>query len=327
VVENRSSFIFNSEMKQFLIKTILFLSVSSLLFFSTKFMLKQYKPRNFNDYMAAIIDKHTRVKNINSPKIIISGGSNLAFGVESKMLEEEFKMPVVNMALHAGLGVNFILEQLKQTIKQDDIVLISFEHFMSLDGKYDLKKFTGEIFNESKKFYSINPLEEIKIEIENTRNDIKNFIQKGGIQTSSNNDVVSVYSRKAFNELGDVVAHLSLPIPQEITGRKIFTYEYWGGIKELNNFHEYARKRNVQVYYLYPTYPNSEFNKNKRAIELLSEDLNKDLNIKIINKPTDFVYDDSDFFDTVYHLNKSGREKRTKQLINIIKENCILTLK
>jgi hypothetical protein len=50
-------------------------------------------------------------------------------------------------------------------------------------------------------------------------------------------------------------------------------------------------------------------------------DLSNNLKIEILNKPSDFVLPDSLFFDTVYHLNKKGREIRTKKLIEIIKKS------
>ena len=50
-------------------------------------------------------------------------------------------------------------------------------------------------------------------------------------------------------------------------------------------------------------------------------DLSNNLKIEILNRVSDFVFPDSLFFDTVYHLNKKGREIRTKKLIEIIKKS------
>ena len=45
----------------------------------------------------ASYDKHQRLSSITEPKIILVGGSNLPFGVKSKMLEDSLGMPVVGM--------------------------------------------------------------------------------------------------------------------------------------------------------------------------------------------------------------------------------------
>src|SRR5258708_4132609 len=67
--------------------------------------------RDPNDYLGASAEKEKRENSISRPKIILVGGSNLAFGINSEIIEKEFKMPVVNMGLHAGLGLEFTLNE------------------------------------------------------------------------------------------------------------------------------------------------------------------------------------------------------------------------
>jgi hypothetical protein len=40
------------------------------------------------------------------------------------------------------------------------------------------------------------------------------------------------------------------------------------------------------------------------------------------NTPQSGIYDDSYFFDTYYHLNRTGRELRTGQLGEILNSGC-----
>src|SRR4051812_8219671 len=103
-------------MKKFIYTLIAFTAVIISLYMLISFTVL---PHNFikNDFMAAIIDKHKRINQINSPKIIFAGGSNLTFGLNSEEVEKEFSVPVVNLGLHAGLGLTFILNELKATIK------------------------------------------------------------------------------------------------------------------------------------------------------------------------------------------------------------------
>lgn len=64
--------------------------------------------RQYNDnYDAALVDKVDRLKSITEPKIILVGDSNVAFGINSKKIEEELGMPVVNLGLHGALGNAF----------------------------------------------------------------------------------------------------------------------------------------------------------------------------------------------------------------------------
>src|SRR5438105_4157685 len=127
-------------MHKFIIKSSLFFLILLLSFFLIGLSEKPIAAPS--DFMAAIIDKHKQIDIIKSPKIILGGGSNLAFGIDSKKLETAFNMPVINMGLHAGLGLTFILNELKYSIKKNDIVFLSIEYGLGKEGKYSLKKNT-----------------------------------------------------------------------------------------------------------------------------------------------------------------------------------------
>jgi hypothetical protein len=293
-------------------------------------------PKNIasNDYIAAIIDKHNRLNNINGPKIIFSGGSNLAYGLDSKMLEEEFAVPVVNLGLHAGLGLNFILTELKNTVKNGDVVFLSIEYFLDSEGSYGLKKLCSKYYNEAFKYYNFNLIEEISYEIYKTRNNIKSYEkdQKSSdmkFKKSTNNlkREIQIYSREAFNSHGDIIAHLDLKLPIFANVNKgpaddnVWPYRIWNGVNELNEFFDFAKSKNVKVYFLYPVLRATEFNRNQAALLKLSGDISNNLNMEILNKPIDLVFNDSLFFDSPYHLNRKGRELRTKRVIEFIKKN------
>ena len=280
-----------------------------------------------SDYMAAIIDKHTRATSISKPKLILAGGSNVAFGINSERIEQEFSVPVVNMALHGGLGLSFILEELKFTVHKGDIVLLSPEYFLSHDGKYKLKKNASSYFNAANQFYKTKPInlfEDFQFYLENTQ---RNFIQViGGIfgrneksKQKIRSETSQIYSRTAFNLHGDVIAHLGKKNHIKLTDKHLFNYWYWDGINSINELGTFAKTQGVTVYYLFPNYPISEYSRNEKVIAQLHSDLERNLKIELLNKPIDFVYPDSLFFDTIYHLNGIGREKRTDKLIELLK--------
>ena len=63
------------------------------------------------------------------------------------------------------------------------------------------------------------------------------------------------------------------------------------------------------------TYPETEFKKNKFAIEEFEKQLKDEMKIEIITSPQEMMFPDSLFFDTVYHLNEEGRRLRTEIVI------------
>ena len=94
-------------MKRFLTKVLL-LIIAVLIALSLALFLIPNKRIPDNSLFASI-DKHQRLSSIQESKVVLVGGSNLPFGIKSPLIEEALGMPVVNMGLHAGLGMNFIL--------------------------------------------------------------------------------------------------------------------------------------------------------------------------------------------------------------------------
>ena len=308
-------------MKNFIYSFLGFCTLIISFYFLMSFIVNPDKKYN-NSFMAAMIDKHKRIEQIKEPKIIFAGGSNLAFGINSGEIEKDFSVPVVNLGLHAGLGLSFILNELKSSIKKRDVVFLSIEYYLNSDGDYILKKYTSNIYKEARNYYNFDLKSELIADIENTRTNVKAYASESS--NSIKKQKIQLYTREAFNEYGDDTAAWSLIPPKELKDRNLLSYSYWTGIDELNDFYTFAKSKNVEVFFIYPNYPVSEFNKNRNVINKLTNDLSNNLKIRILGIPSDFVYADSLFFDTVYHLNKNGRELRTKKLIEIIKHSNAL---
>jgi hypothetical protein len=309
-------------MKLFISKLLIFFSILGLA--TVAINLSAKKTRSASDYMSAIIDKHNRAQQIKCPKIIIAGASNAAFGINSEKIEKTFNIPVVNMSLHGGLGLSFILEELKTTMRKGDLVLLSIEYFLSKDGDYRLKKNTSSYFREAESYYSSNLYNDLSIYLERTNLNLKSLFRIGSDTsgTGSGEAGIPVYSRRAFNKYGDVVAHLGRKSPKKVDFDEILTYRYWEGISEINQFGDYAKKMGVKVFFLYPNFSSTEYSLNRLAISQLQKDIDKEMRVEILNTPTDLLFPDSLFFDTVYHLDSTGREERTDRLIELLKSSA-----
>lgn len=299
-------------MKQFIYK-ILFFSCLITFGYVILYTIANNLNKSDNDYMAAIIDKHERIDSIKSPKIIFAGGSNLPFGIDSKMIQDTLHIPVINLGLHAGLGLDFMLNELQSCIKNGDIVLISTEYFLD-NGDYNLKKFTEKIYPKALNYYTKNYLHEIQANIENTRNHLKSLFKQ------KKKDEASVYSRESFNAYGDIAMKLTINAPKKIKADHILHYHHWEGIQELNNFYQFAKTKNAKVFFIYPAYPESKYQKNKLAISKLNQDMEQQLQFKILGQPNDFIMSDSLFFDTTYHLISKGRTTRSKRIIELLRK-------
>jgi len=296
--------------------------------FGILFLLPRSENYEANNYMAAIIDKHERVNALKgNQKIFVAGGSNVAFGVNSKMIQNELDIPTINMGLHIGLGVNFILEELKRKIEPNDIAILSFEYFMHVDGHKDLLEHTHELYPEVKNYTKKNTfINKFYYQYNKTKQKCLAYFVKSNKKKKGRN-FAAKYSREMFNSQGDFI-HETLNYSREGT-LQVKTnnsrYKEWEGIDLLNNFNDYAKSKNITVFYLFPPLHEDAYNAQINNISKLAKDIEDNLNFPILNKSTDCIYPDNMFLDTKYHLTSDGSNERTKGMIEGLKKVLDIT--
>lgn len=253
-----------------------------------------------------------------SPRLIIIGGSNIAFGIDSERIQNEIDIPVVNLGLHAGLGLDFMIQQLKYVVRKSDVVIVVPEYHLSMNGDYKLKKHVSQYFPFANQFFHKNLFEEARLFLEQTRENLKKKFKRQ-MPPNSFEWRNSVYSRASFNQYGDIIGHLKMKSREIMDPPHI--NKNWEGIYALNSLSEFIKDKGASIFVSYPPFPESFYFERKNAIDNFEENLKRDLRLKILGNSSDFVFPDSLFFDTVYHLNDDGRRIRTDALIKFIKEN------
>ena len=279
-----------------------------------------------NHYIAAMIDKHAAAE-IEGARLFVAGGSNVAFGVDSETLSRELSLPVVNLGLHAGLGLDFILEELKVLIRNRDIVVVSPEYLLDSEGRYKLKRVASDLYPMASSFYKGDVNQDFAILVDKFKERSFLLFPSTGeqvIQERDSSDSGServdptfkggTYLRSSFNKWGDHIGHLDSP-GGEFFQESFPNYLKWDGIMKLNQFASYANDLGVQVFFAFPPFPKSSLLASRGDIDRLESDLASDLSVEIINRPLDVAYENSHFFDSVYHLNRIGRASRTENLL------------
>ena len=84
-------------------------------------------PQYDNTFVGALDKKLDRLHSVEGEKIVVIGGSSVAFGLDSALMEKYTGMPVVNFGLYAALGTKLMLDLSKSGIGEGDIVIISPE--------------------------------------------------------------------------------------------------------------------------------------------------------------------------------------------------------
>lgn len=261
------------------------------------------------DFIASNIDKMNLLKMTQSPKIIIVGGSNVAFSINSQIIKDSTGLNVVNMGLHAGIGLNFLIEEMLPFVKKGDIVLISPEYsqfeskcFFGGSGLTQLFMINGELWQALK---SINWIDDLPITFKTTMRNVIAKITGGEALKES-------YCRTNFNVFGDYTGHWDkdrIPFETSLLTAKIDKEV----IDKLSYFEKQIKEKNAKITFIAPSYCLSGYNKNKEWIKNLDIELKKE-SISM-NFPEHYAFNDTLFYDTDYHMTKIGTEKRTITLI------------
>ena len=274
------------------------------------------KIRDTNVFVGATIEKEKRLAELLSPRLVFVGGSNLAFGLDSKKISDSLKIPVANMGLHAGLGVEFGLNEAANFLKEGDKVILSVEYGLTKKGDTKLCSQLVDVNPSAANYLGNSMNDRLRLIDINWQRCVSSLFFAS---VASPNELV--YRRDGFSEEGDMISHLNQPQPANQTDRgKIFYREYNDEINALNAFIEEANQKGAKVYYTFPTYMESEYTLNKEVVEQYENLFKSQLKCPIINTPKTFVLPNTDYFDTAYHLNKEGRAKRTDIMIALLRE-------
>ncbi|MFS4448968.1 hypothetical protein [Maribacter sp. 2307UL18-2] len=268
------------------------------------------KKESTNEFMAAMIDKHQRIDEISAPKLILAGGSNLIFGVDSEKLEKALKIPVANLGLRAHLGLNFILNELRDVAKKGDVVLLSVEYFMDVKGDENLHRLASYYNSRALEYYEPKNRSTFRRFFAYRHMLYKKLVSEYMTQGAA------AYTRNDFNKYGDGIKHLEMSSPGVLGSRYVIKANKEKEIKALNNFQKFATSKGIKVLFTYSPYASTEFIINERELKQLHIEFKEQMQIKMISELEDFTYREELFFDNVYHLTKEGRELHTAQLIH-----------
>jgi hypothetical protein len=285
-----------------------------------------------DSYLAAILEKDRLIRNTPSPKIILVGGSNLAFGIDSKAIEDSLGLHVVNMGLYAKLGLKYMLAQVRPYIKPGDVVAVvpEYDQFYGDYSNGDQTLNTALLYAPPDRIpdfirsYSIVDVV-LRPRVENAR---RSFLRAfaaavGKEQMLFPQDTNAVYNRRSFNQYGDAVSHLNRKgmNPDSIFVKRLPPLKEFnrGTLKDLNSIASKAREEKAHAYFLFPSYIDRSYVINVAAIDSLRRKLAGGMDIPIVGTPKDFVMGKQYFFDTRYHLNREGRDLRTLKMIEVLR--------
>jgi hypothetical protein len=304
---------------------IVFFSVwVGLLFLLNKFWLATDHYNNEFTVKGQLIQMKTRV-----PKVIFVGGSNVAFGIDSKTISDSIKRPVFNSGLIAGMGMRYIFDSYEPYFHRGDIVILmpEYDHFYS-DNAYGNPETLGYLpylsdFNPwllNSKQLGVMSLGFLKTTLQIAVKGIY-FKVLHAFKPAGN---VYEYKMSGFNKWGDEVSHRTLPPNINNIGAYSILGDYNASYTQhlLNQVHS-LQGRGVQVFLLPPITSKDMVSLNRKQIVKIEQKLAAS-GCAYVVPPDSLAYPDSLLYNTVYHLNARGVAINSRRLAGYLKA-CLQT--
>lgn len=281
-------------------------------------------PAQYGDtFMGELKSKYERLKETPGKRIILVGGSGVAFDCDSEMMDKFFSSyEIVNFGMYAGLGTKAVMDLSEAYIRKGDLVILSPEQSNQTLSDY----FNGEYMWQAADG-AFGMLRHIKSEnFETMLGNFPKFVLEKlkYVLKGQNPSTDSIYQKKSFNAYGDIALDTCreniLTGGYDVNQKVRFTedvvqQEFLG---YMNAWAERLEKKGATVWYRYCPV-------NELAVEeadnLAAYDafLRQKLDFPVIGNPENSLMEAEWFFDTNFHLNQAGKEVNTVQLIRDIK--------
>lgn len=281
-------------------------------------------PVQFGDtFMGELKSKYERLKETSGKRIVLVGGSGVAFDCDSALMDDFFpSYEIVNFGMYAGLGTKAVMDLSENYIHEGDIVILSPEQgeqtfsdyfngeymWQAADGAFGmLRDLKSENFDAMLGNFPRFALEKL------------NYVMKGQKPQTD-----SIYQKKSFNTYGDIELDTCreniLPNGYDVNQKVRFTEDVVQPefMDYMNDWAKRLEKKGAVVWYRYCPV-------NKLSVEdmddLAAYDvfLRQKLDFPVIGNPENSLMEAEWFFDTNFHLNQLGKEVNTVQLIRDMK--------
>ena len=257
-------------MKKFLQKSILFLLIPAVVLFAIAYFTPA-TPRAATSLLFSQIDKIQLLETAQSPRIILIGGSNLSFGIDSSLIEEELGYNLVNTGIHATIGLKFMMDSVIDHVRPGDIVVLIPE-YSQFFGRY---AYGGEELLRI--VFDVDPTMITKLGLNQWINIIK-YIPKYSLSKFElseygyiESDTIDIYERRAFNEYGDVHIHWTMEDEYVKAYKAIESVFNMGVIREIISFEEQVKNKGADLFITFPGLQDESYDNMRDQIFVVQE--------------------------------------------------------
>ena len=297
-----------------------------------------------DSFIGELGEKYDRLNSIEkTKKIVIIGGSSVAFGLDSYMMEQAFNedYEIVNFGLYADLGTKVMMDLSKSNINKGDIIVLAPEMnaqtlslyfngdtmLQALDRKPLDRKLEMLLYVDWDDYDSL-----IGSSLQFSANKIS-FLLSGerpntgrpAYQKDQFNDYGDIIYDRPYNEMPSIQNVITLDYSARLTDKNVTDYDEY--IEYVNDYVKFCERKGATVYFSFCPMNEAAMSvdnmtndgRDTEVIDDFYENLCKVLRCRVISNVYDYILDEGYFYDSEFHLNNAGVTVRTALLIDDIK--------
>jgi hypothetical protein len=243
-------------------------------------------------------------------RLVLLGGSSAFYSVRARMLQAQFGIPVINNALHAGIGIDYLLYRARQSLRPGDtaILFIEYDIYARSEPSWTLADY---LLPYDLAYFAAQPLTtQIGLIGKLTPNEYWNRVYdvffgkpidgKGALSYMNGygdvkNNLLELKNGSQKAKLDTLLPRKSLVLPLK-------------NADPIADFIRWCQKTGITVIAGYPAFldfPEYHSGTEQAFFQSLGKYYHE-LGVPTLGEPSDFMFPKSMFFDTEYHLHDQG---------------------
>ena len=279
-------------------------------------------PAYSNTFVGALDEKVERLASVERRKAVVIGGSSVAFGLDSALMEKHLGMPVVNFGLYAAVGTKAMIDLSWDHIGEGDIVVLAPEvNAETLSLYFNGMNMWRAIDDSPALFFSLRG--------DSKKQMLGTMYAHAAAKMKDARDPLDpegVYNSKSFDSYGDISYPREsnvMPLYYDpntpiLLDHSILSADF---AEYVNTFIAHCEKRGATVYYSYSPMNRAAITEDttEESTRALEKALKSAIRCKHISMIDSYIMDAEYFYDTNFHLNDAGVRLRTKLLVDDIR--------
>lgn len=291
-----------------------------------------------------LVFKRDIAKNLaGQPKIVVASGSSTLFNVDTNILSEALKRPTINLGLMGGLPLDTILEEVNTVSRPGDLVILALEpdyYCREANPGYDPWQIRNAIawnhsFWQGKSFLqklalipalgATFPLELLQARLDRI---FRPELLAPRLAALDDAQIIAKFSNRSAEPVEPIYSIYNMDVLGNV--KSVHESSYTGPpqradedtkvcpqtLKRLTDFVGALKSRKINIVFAntpYMTFDGLDPIKVTESSKRFAAAL-KDI-APVIDDRTELIFSRDQFFDSVMHLNASGRELRTQRLL------------